>query len=136
VVFGCGGWRLRIERALPVREAVGSGAANDGINVEMDPEDQLKVSSPQGIWVVQTPCNLTMVCSCCLMPGNSAAIDGINVEWTRRTSSKVRQLGCTDWHVAITSVYLLWGCLPAAARGGGLPGAQSCGQRPLMMAST
>jgi hypothetical protein len=34
---------LRIERAFPVREAVGSGAANDGINVEMDPEDQFKV---------------------------------------------------------------------------------------------
>jgi hypothetical protein len=26
-----------------VREAVGSGAANDGINVEMDPEDHFKV---------------------------------------------------------------------------------------------
>jgi hypothetical protein len=34
---------LRVERAFPVREAVESGAANDGINVEMDPEDQFKV---------------------------------------------------------------------------------------------
>jgi hypothetical protein len=34
---------LRIELAFPVREAVGSGAANDGINVEMDPEDHFKV---------------------------------------------------------------------------------------------
>jgi protein MYSM1 len=34
---------LTVERALPVHEAVGSGAANDGINVEMDPEDQFKV---------------------------------------------------------------------------------------------
>eukprot|EP00879_Flechtneria_rotunda_P005196 GHRR01005478.1.p1 GENE.GHRR01005478.1~~GHRR01005478.1.p1 ORF type:complete len:652 (+),score=323.50 GHRR01005478.1:185-1957(+) len=35
---------LRIERAFPVREAIASGAANDGINVEMDPEDQFKVT--------------------------------------------------------------------------------------------
>eukprot|EP00878_Enallax_costatus_P044864 GHUV01053634.1.p1 GENE.GHUV01053634.1~~GHUV01053634.1.p1 ORF type:complete len:195 (+),score=49.90 GHUV01053634.1:90-587(+) len=35
---------LRVERAFPVREAVASGAANDGINVEMDPEDQFKVT--------------------------------------------------------------------------------------------
>lgn len=34
---------LRVERAFPVREAIASGAANDGINVEMDPEDQFKV---------------------------------------------------------------------------------------------
>jgi hypothetical protein len=39
-MFGCGGWRLRTELAFPVRDAVGSGAANDGINVDMDPEDQ------------------------------------------------------------------------------------------------
>lgn len=35
---------LRVERAFPVREAAGGGAGtNDGTNVEMDPEDQLKV---------------------------------------------------------------------------------------------
>ena len=34
---------LRVERAFPVREAVGANAENDGINVEMDPEDQFKV---------------------------------------------------------------------------------------------
>jgi hypothetical protein len=76
-----------------VREAVRSGAANDSINVEMDPEEQFKVSSPQGIWVGQTACILTKVCSCCSMPGNGVSIDGINVEWTLKTSSKARQLG-------------------------------------------
>uniref|UniRef100_A0A383WMB0 MPN domain-containing protein n=1 Tax=Tetradesmus obliquus TaxID=3088 RepID=A0A383WMB0_TETOB len=36
---------LRVERAFPVREAAGGGAGtNDGTNVEMDPEDQLKVT--------------------------------------------------------------------------------------------
>jgi hypothetical protein len=34
---------LRVERAFPVREAMGGNAENDGINVEMDPEDQFKV---------------------------------------------------------------------------------------------
>jgi hypothetical protein len=32
-----------VERAFPVREAMGGNAENDGINVEMDPEDQFKV---------------------------------------------------------------------------------------------
>eukprot|EP00775_Hariotina_reticulata_P009205 gene9205-9372_t len=40
---------LRVERAFPVREAMASGAANDGINVEMDPEDQFKVEEMQAV---------------------------------------------------------------------------------------
>jgi hypothetical protein len=34
---------LRVERAFPVHETMLDSAANDGINVEMDPTDQFKV---------------------------------------------------------------------------------------------
>ncbi|KAF6257396.1 hypothetical protein COO60DRAFT_1235274 [Scenedesmus sp. NREL 46B-D3] len=122
---------LRVERAFPVREAAGSGAANDGINVEMDPEDQFKVTE-----VIAELYGLSVVGWYHSHPSFPALPSVIDIDNQLQMQQQVRAAGSSDepYIAAIVSPYNrrlpgLQSCVTwFRVEGGGRAGAHATGQ--------